>query len=74
MYFNTKYERTGSLFEGKFKAEHLDSDRYLKYIFAYIHLNPIAKKARSGSDFQAAVAYAYSSLQLYAGMETSRPR
>jgi putative transposase len=41
MYFNQKYKHTGSLFEGKFKAEHLDNDRYLKYIFSYIHLNPI---------------------------------
>jgi REP element-mobilizing transposase RayT len=41
MYFNTRYERVGSLFEGKFKSEHLDSDRYLKYIFSYIHLNPL---------------------------------
>ena len=41
MYFNKKYQRTGSLFEGKFKAQHLDTDRYLKYIFSYIHLNPV---------------------------------
>src|SRR3989338_9983081 len=41
MYFNIKYNRTGALFEGKFKAEHLNNDRYLKYIFSYIHLNPI---------------------------------
>lgn len=41
MYFNTKYARTGTLFEGKFKAKHADSDEYLKYLFAYIHLNPI---------------------------------
>jgi len=41
MYFNKKYQRTGSLFEGKFKAEHAGSDRYLKYLFSYIHLNPI---------------------------------
>jgi putative transposase len=41
MYFNQKYERTGGLFEGKFKAEHVDTDRYLKYLFSYIHLNPI---------------------------------
>jgi len=40
-YFNKKYERTGRLFEGTFKAKHVDSDRYLKYLFAYIHLNPI---------------------------------
>ena len=41
MYFNKKYERTGGLFEGTFKAEHADHDNYLKYLFAYIHLNPI---------------------------------
>ncbi|MCR4279238.1 MAG: transposase, partial [Candidatus Zambryskibacteria bacterium] len=42
MYFNKKYERTGALFQGRFKAEHLYNDNYLKYIFSYIHLNPIS--------------------------------
>ena len=42
MFFNTKYQRKGSLFEGTFKAKHLDYDQYLKYQFAYIHLNPIS--------------------------------
>lgn len=41
MYFNKKYKRTGSLFESKFKAKHADTDEYLKYLFAYIHLNPV---------------------------------
>lgn len=41
MFYNKKYKRTGGLFEGKFKSRHLDSDKYLKYIFSYIHLNPI---------------------------------
>jgi len=41
MYYNQKYKRTGGLFEGKFKSEHINNDRYLKYIFSYIHLNPI---------------------------------
>ena len=41
MYFNTKYHRTGSLFEGRFKSEHVGEDRYLKYLFAYIYLNPL---------------------------------
>lgn len=38
-YFNKKYSRTGALFSSEFKAEHLDTDNYLKYIFSYIHLN-----------------------------------
>jgi len=41
MYFNKKNERTGSLFSGTFKATHADTDEYLKYLFSYIHLNPI---------------------------------
>jgi putative transposase len=41
MYFNKKYEHSGSLFQGPFKAEHLDTDNYLKYMYAYIHLNPV---------------------------------
>lgn len=41
MYFNKKHFRTGSLFEGKFKSEHVDNDEYLKYLFSYIHLNPV---------------------------------
>lgn len=42
MYFNNKYKRTGSLFEGKFKSQHVgQNDKYLKYLFSYIHLNPI---------------------------------
>ena len=40
-YFNKKYERSGSLFEGVFKATHADTDEYLKYLFSYIHLNPV---------------------------------
>ena len=41
MYYNKKYKHSGSLFEGKFKSEHIDNDRYLKYLFSYIHLNPV---------------------------------
>ncbi len=40
MYFNKKYERTGKLYEGVFKSIHINNDRYLKYIYSYIHLNP----------------------------------
>ena len=41
MYFNIKRQRTGALFQGRYKARHIDNDNYLKYLFAYIHLNPI---------------------------------
>lgn len=40
-YFNKKYERSGGLFETNFKSEYVDTDEYLKYMFSYIHLNPL---------------------------------
>lgn len=41
MYFNKKYGRSGSLFEGRFKSKYIGDDIYFKYLFSYIHLNPI---------------------------------
>lgn len=41
MYFNETHKRNGSLFEGKFKSQHVKTDKQLKYLFSYIHLNPI---------------------------------
>lgn len=40
-YFNLKYKRTGSLFESRFKSAHMENDNQAKYIFSYIHLNPV---------------------------------
>lgn len=40
-YFNAKYKRTGSLFESKFKSVHINKDTQAKYLFSYIHLNPL---------------------------------
>ena len=41
MYFNKKYNRSGSLFEGKFKSKHVGKENYFNYLFSYVHLNPI---------------------------------
>lgn len=74
MYFNTKYERTGSLFEGRFKTKHADTDEYLKYLFSYIHLNPITHKNDDGipvrigdsnHNFDTVKKYPYSTLSDY---------
>lgn len=40
-FFNLKYQRTGSLFQGSFKAVHVLDDRHLKHLVRYIHLNPL---------------------------------
>jgi REP element-mobilizing transposase RayT len=42
MYFNKKCERTGPLFMRPFRAKHIDNDPYFRWIFSYVHLNPIS--------------------------------
>ncbi|MGB2762224.1 MAG: transposase [Minisyncoccales bacterium] len=39
MYFNKKYDRTGHLFQGKFKAINVNKEEYLVYLLYYIHFN-----------------------------------
>ncbi len=39
MYFNKKNERSGALFQGRFKAIHVDSNDYLLYLSAYVNRN-----------------------------------
>ncbi|MFZ2523233.1 MAG: transposase, partial [Minisyncoccia bacterium] len=74
MYFNKKYERTGKLYEGVFKSEHVDSDRYLKYLYSYIHLNPAkiidknwreSKTRNTSRIINYVFSYEHSSLQEY---------
>ncbi|MBU1046779.1 transposase [Patescibacteria group bacterium] len=38
-YFNEKYDRTGVLFQGRYKSIHIGTDEYLMYLSAYINLN-----------------------------------
>ena len=73
MYFNRRYNRKGALFEGKFKAKWCDSDEYLKYLYSYIHLNPVKLfqsdwKEQGIQDedktYQYASSYKYSSLAI----------
>lgn len=74
MYFNKKNDRVGALFQGVFKSQHIDDDTYLRYIYAYIHLNPAKLKNSNWKtqpkSFLAKLKkfiakYPYSSLQEY---------
>lgn len=40
-YFNKRHDRVGPLFQGRYKSQHVAEDTHLKYLFAYIHLNPL---------------------------------
>ena len=39
-YYNTKYEKSGHVFQGPYKAVYIEDDRQLLYLSAYIHRNP----------------------------------
>ncbi len=40
-YFNYHYQRTGTLWEGRYKATLIDSEQYLLTCYRYIELNPV---------------------------------
>jgi len=40
-YFNTTYQRTGTLWEGRYKSTLIDSENYLFTCSRYIELNPV---------------------------------
>jgi putative transposase len=40
-YFNRRYSRSGTLWEGRFKSSLVDSDRYLLTCYRYIEMNPV---------------------------------
>jgi putative transposase len=67
-YFNKKYDRSGVLFQGAYKAKHIENETYLLHLSRYIHLNPEALiKSSQGNfvDWCALKNYPWSSLQAY---------
>jgi REP-associated tyrosine transposase len=40
-YINQTYERTGTLWEGRYRASLVDSERYVLVCYRYIELNPV---------------------------------
>ena len=47
-YFNEKYERSGSLFQGSYKAVHIETNTQLLHTSIYINLNAEASHVASG--------------------------
>lgn len=83
MYFNTKYERSGPLFTRPFRSRHIDTDDYFRWVFAYVHLNPLEMfqsdwkthglhDRRAASDFLS--THRYSSFTDYFGRERVESR
>ncbi len=80
MFFNAKYNRSGILFQGRFRSKHVDEDEYLKYIFSYIHLNPLELydtdwKTRGVKDVALSKKYLYTyPFSSLLDMDSKKPR
>jgi putative transposase len=79
-YFNARYERVGTLFQGRTKKILIDSDAYMLHILNYIHLNPLDLmqettewRSRSITNHQSVLnflhEYRWSSYKDYAGIK-----
>ena len=62
MYFNKKYERSGTLFQGRYKAAIVETEPYFLHLSRYIHLNP-AELVNNWRE------YPYSSYKNYIGQK-----
>jgi REP element-mobilizing transposase RayT len=70
-WFNWKHNRTGHLFQGRYKAFIVDSDSYLLELAAYIHLNPVrAAMVESAGDYQWSSHNAYTGTEQIAWLNT----
>lgn len=64
MYFNKRYERVGSLFQGRYKAVLVDNEMQFLYLTKYIHRNPLDLPGYTPENL---IDYPYSSYRNYAG-------
>ena len=73
-YFNLLHERSGRLFEGPYKAKHVDRQDYASYLTQYIHLNPVdLYRSKIGTEavLKKVKEYPWSSLPIYLGKKNS---
>ncbi|MBU2102221.1 MAG: transposase, partial [Candidatus Omnitrophica bacterium] len=68
-YFNRKHNRSGHLFQGRFKSLIVDADEYLKPLSRYIHLNPVRAKMVESLD-----SYYWSSYPVFIGKRKAEKR
>lgn len=75
--YNRKRGRAGHLFQGRYRAELVDSDAYATTLVRYIHLNPIRRKVGGRREFvggmQELKAYAWSGHLDLAGIRAKPP-
>jgi hypothetical protein len=53
MYFNKKYNETGSVFQKKYKRKLIEDNNYLKEALLYINNNPVKHKiCKNATDYK----------------------
>lgn len=50
-YFNQQYDRSGSLFQSRYRLVPVETDTQLRAIFAYVHTNPVGLWESGWKDF-----------------------
>jgi len=63
-YFNKKYGRTGTVWQGRFKASIIDSEKYLLSCYRYIELNPVRAGMVDMPELYQWSSFAYNALGL----------
>lgn len=63
-YYNKKHDRVGHVFQGRFKSENVEDDRYLLSVIRYIHNNPLEANISTREGYQ------WSSYNAYIGQKS----
>ena len=72
-YYNHTYQRSGTLWEGRFKSCLVQSERYLLELYRYIELNPVrADMVDEPSDYSWS-SYAINALGVESELQTPHP-
>lgn len=67
-WYNHKYERSGHVFQDRYKSENVEDDAYLMTVIRYIHQNPV-----KAGIIPEAESYKWSSCKVYCGAQEYPP-
>jgi putative transposase len=75
--YNRRHKRVGHLFQGRYRAQLLDTDAYARTLVLYIHLNPVRRKRRHEKIYVGGMkelsAYRWSSHHHYLSKHSKSP-
>jgi len=72
-YYNNTYQRSGTLWEGRFKSNLVQSERYLLELYRYIELNPVRADMVADPGEYSWSSYACNALGIKTELQTPHP-